>query len=394
VSNESEYAPCHNSNVVFCPTRDRPEQLTKTINALVRDIESGDCSNSQVLLIDDSTMPSAREKNRNTATQGGPVTYHGPEEQRRFLDRMLQSRVIEAGADTLGRFVRWLGGKEWDLGGVRNYLAILGAALTASDRSFIAMIDDDVELDNRSQENGRGSIECLWKKLEHDENCIVGGCLSGMPDISMVERAELEFRKAEGLKALELCEPPFPVSGGFLAYRQKWLMRVPFPRSYNEDWIWLTGCAWRGAIVARTNAQGTHAWSPMKHCKTSELEREMMGEVLSSGLQLAHASNAHIDDLCATARDPAFWQKMIRNEYKALDGRRYRLQEQMQQKGIAGKEWKIHDVMDCALKSLLHLNPERIKHQAQRYLRDIRLWEQLFQDVAPRTMSNILGHSD
>lgn len=381
VSDNSANESGQDRHFVFCPTRDRPEQLARTVCALVEDMDKEGCPDSRLIVVDDSTTAWARRRNREVLFQQVAVTYHGPEEQKRVLSRLEVAGVIGAGVDRLERFVRLLGGKDWDLGGVRNYLGLLGIALTAGKRSYMAMIDDDVELEIARHENRTSSLGRLWRAVEQGEDFIVGAQLAGMPDVSMVERTELEFRKARGLPVIELCGPPFPVSGGFLGCHRKWIMRAPFPREYNEDWMWLASCSWRGADTIRSSAQGFHAWSPMKHCEPQDLERELTGEVLCSGLLLAYARSAEADGLSAVVDSRDFWREVIRDEYDDLAARRQLLHEQWKQHASSRIKGGIPEVVDRALEILDGMNEDGVLLRARTYLTGMDAWSTLLRSV-------------
>jgi len=105
-----------------------------------------------------------------------------------------------------------------------------------------------------------------------------------------------------------------------MAFSQFWAERIPFSRTYNEDWIWLLGCKALGAKVIRSKAQGIHAWTPHKPILKERLIREQFGEVFCEGLSLAYRESNELSDAYAKMRKPSFWNEVLDNEIRYLNG--------------------------------------------------------------------------
>ena len=265
----------------------------------------------RVVVVDDSTHETHRRCNERIVSICAQdwLVYHGPEEQRRLLDDV-------GHLPGLSRFIRPLGHPTWDLGAVRNYMGLL-ATMLGGTSAIVFMIDDDVVV--LPPPGPCGSSLCLLEKaVASSPGTIAGGRLLGAPDVSRVEAV---LRRCGDTPLFDLALRPhrLPISGGFLAYDSVWARRVCFPRTYNEDWIWLLHCASRGASLATTDATGDHRSVTKDRVDDDELARELLGEILFEGwYRVATRRDPGTEDHEQALTQPSLWEALLREEQSRI----------------------------------------------------------------------------
>lgn len=301
--------------IVFCPTRDRPSVLKQTLSALRADVLHARCRVAAIILVDDSRAEHSRSCNRRLAAAlpEVPVIYHGQADQRRVL-RLLGEAGIEATREVY-RFVRLLGSAAWDLGAVRNYISVL-SALFADQTAIHVCLDDDMQLlppvgikDARST-----SLDMLCDRVLERSDAVVGVTFTGAPDISSLEAALSACRARLRMAPMSMPTRPVPISGGGFACMQTWLERFPFPRTYNEDWVWLLRCRAAGASLESLNVKAQHASLPRDNPCDDSLQREQLGEVICEGWSLAHRRAVSAVQSHDKLTSQAYWHRILSRE--------------------------------------------------------------------------------
>ena len=143
------------------------------------------------------------------------------------------------------------------------------------------MIDDDIRLVHPVgiPDAAKGSIEAMVGSVGGDCSTIVGGRLEGAPDFSVIETALWRYRRAMNFAPYKPSTRRIAISGGLLAFSTNWARRVPFSRTYNEDWLWLLHCQALSARLTRSGARGVQGVTAKKLDDEATLTQEQMGEV-------------------------------------------------------------------------------------------------------------------
>lgn len=169
----------------------------------------------------------------------------------------------------------------WDAAGMRN-LAALVVIAAGSEADSVAWMDNDIVLTAGSGRGSRGQrmrpaavgeIDVFGSALRRLRGCelmAVGVRYAGVADLSIREHVEVAIEtllREGGRSELALgteCGVEWPegkmpavmdytghaairgadggpagISAGFMIVRMAALLRAPFPRCYNEDWLWL-----------------------------------------------------------------------------------------------------------------------------------------------------------
>lgn len=368
--------------MVFCPTRDRPSQLSKTLQALTSDYSYGSGLSISLTVIDDSVQLQHSERNRYIVEQvcEFETAYHGKLEQQEFLDNLVNVAGIPR--DNLLEFIRPLGHTAWDLGAIRNYISWLALCLPEKNNFVIIFMDDDIELvlpqSVRNDATQQSSLVSLCRLVVQNPENIYGGVLVGLEDMSRVERAILECRKDFDLPKFIPASSPVPISGGLMAFSKHCLKERPFPRVYNEDWIWLIGCRLLGAKLVRTEARAVHAWSPFKPILESEMHREQFGEVFCEGWAEAYSLWLDENIIEKNLGEPSYWEYILKEEKQYLFSKKEELLEDMERstKNCKAKllDHKGAKVLEKTLLIMDVLRPEELALFAMQYIKSFHMW--------------------
>ena len=339
---------------------------------------------TSVLVLDDST--STRHARHNRAVlktiEGLHIAYHGRTEQRRALDEL--TRQCPGLHPLIEPHIRLLGEPAWDLGAVRNY-AILLASATTSGNATVMYLDDDIRPIPPSPPGNpvRSSLGLLRDCVERSGSTIAGSRLCGTPDASCVERSLLKYMAAMGTTLFSLPRQPVPISGGLMAFNVRWGQRNPFPRNYNEDWMWLALCRHQGAKLRRTRAIAVHASVTQQHCHPIQLKREQFGEILCDGWTAATRGG-----LMRQLRSPLFWRDIKRDEIRYLMAIRKRLSA-MSHTLKGARQIKAHreawTLLSSAIDAASECNEEEIRTHVVRYLSARMQWRRAMQTIAGRS---------
>lgn len=372
--------------LIFCITRDRPNLLFNTLRSLILDSKRGAIQATAVIVIDDSCSCRNQEANLRTISETScrKVFYHGKRAQRLFTGQFCHTAGVSEAI--LSSFVRQLGGVTWDLGAVRNYAALLAITMAERD-SVIVMLDDDVALVSPQETNGQvcSSLATMHKVVARDAAAIVGGQLEGMPDISAIERELLECRRNLQLSPYKPPRLPVPVSGGLLAFSRSWVERLPFPRTYNEDWIWLMRCRALGAKLVKSRARGFHAWSPHVQIDKHRISREQFGEAFCEGWNYAFRRWKSPATVHRNLLQILYWAEILQDERRYLR----RLAAMLTREANSCEGIEAYDRLKTAVTTLNYANsvvegiqPENLARLSDNYIRSSEQWNKLLQPIA------------
>lgn len=347
--------------IIFCPTRDRPKILRKTLTAIQKELRAFTYQPVPTLyVIDDSTQSEHRAKNKRIVGMlgQGNFFYHGRDEQKEILHR-LSSVMNKSIAVNLSRFIRPLGQFSWDLGAVRNYILLLA---TIKQTAIIITLDDDVALK-------KGSLAILIKAVKNNPNVIAGGDLQGAPDASLIERMLLRQKK------YQLPKRHISISGGLLAFSSHWAKLVPFPRTYNEDWIWMVGCSILGAKLLKTNARAIHLVSSRLFFSKEQTVREITGEAFFEGWNWAYRVNGLKRGCFKTVKDLAYWADILKHELAYA--RRLQRKYGIKTEGVKRNASRMNNIFSEVISELKSMAPKRMLSLAHQYIGMSKQWEKL-----------------
>jgi hypothetical protein len=277
------------SIIVICPTRDRPESLRKTLQGInsycLRDI----VRSYAIVIIDDSILEDNRKANQCLVAKSSKnnIFYFGLQEERFLISQLKACSGVSQ--EILNCYLRPLGGKNWDLGAIRNY-ALLLVNIIGMTNATVVMIDDDVKLvslPSRSK-NKNKSLKEMINVVEQNRLALVGGRLKGDPDASTIERVCLHWGKLTKNFYFKLPNREIPISGGLMAFSSYWASRIPFPRLYNEDWIWLRYCSMFGGRIVKSKVQAQHVNVTQINTNEETLYKELIGEIFFDGWNWAY----------------------------------------------------------------------------------------------------------
>lgn len=368
--------------LVVCPTRDRPSILASTLRALCADFRSGVAPSPRaVLVIDDSIKRSSCRANHRLIenNSGLPFYYHGRREQEALV-RMIRQRN-EASYKTLLPFIRPLGHSSWNIGAVRNYAALL-TLLWTPENTVVVLIDDDVQV-RLPQRCPMGSLATMVRKVGQDSSTIVGGTLEGEPDLSSVERAVFKYRQTVS-KQCKVRRAEVPISGGLLALSSHWLETIPFPQTYNEDWIWLIRCTDSGARWVRSSARAVHAHAARYPIDDTKLNQEQLGDVFFEGWKTAFHEYGRRSSAYRALRNTSYWSDVRRLEVSHLHKIAASLNRDAhvsRPAHIRGLLFQAITIVNRASSITARIEPSTLVRLANSYIKSSRPWRQLTHSV-------------
>lgn len=361
--------------LVFCPTRDRPTLLRRTLDCLLRDAET---VNARLVVLDDSVAVASHAQNRRIVEgmAADKLTYHGEAEQRALVERLMLETALSE--EKMQRFVRKLGSQEWDLGAVRNYALLLAIARGGKDCAIV-MVDDDVQVvhpESGDRKNPANPLSEFHTILTCTPKAIVGGRLQGFPDMSTVERGLAEAYKSLGMDEPKLPPRPVSVAGGLFGFRSSWAEKLPFSRTYNEDWIWILGCRFLGAELKTCGTVGVHAWSPLDPVLRECLLREEFGEVFCAGWCEALESQETLVLVRHQLGMARTWQSLIDDEIHYVDNEAIRLADEARRLRKTGEQRvrSAQDILYIARSVLNELEPDMLVRFATQHIDSWRVW--------------------
>lgn len=269
---------------------------------------------------------------------------------------------------------------------MRNY-AILALSAMLPPTATVIYLDDDVRpiAPRPSVKSARSSLGLLRETVERSRATIAGSRLCGAPDASSLERGLLKYMIAMGT-LFSLPRQPVPISGGLMAFNIRWGQRNPFPRNYNEDWMWLALCRHQGAKLRSTRAIGVH--SPVMHlsCEPIQLKREQFGEILCDGwIEATRARSMR------QLRSAAFWREIKRDEIRYLMSIRSRLSALSPTLSTASQT-KAHrqasTLLSSAIDALTECHEEAIRTHVVSYLSTRMQWQRAMKMIANRSQDS------
>ena len=268
----------------FCPTRDRPESLRKTLQGINSHCLRNIGSSYVVVVIDDSILEDNRKANQCLVAKHfkNNIFYFGLHEEQLLIKQIKACSGVSQ--EVLNCYLRPLGGKNWDLGAIRNY-ALLLVNIIGTATTTVVTIDDDVKLVSLSSrlKNKNKLLKDMINAVKQNRLALVGGRLEGDPDASTIERICLYWRKLSKNFNFKLSNREIPISGGLMAFSSYWASRIPFPRLYNEDWIWLRCCSMFGGQIVKSKVPAIHFNITPIEASKKTLYRELIGEIFFDG---------------------------------------------------------------------------------------------------------------
>jgi hypothetical protein len=250
----------------------------------------------------------------------------------RARSRQLQHVLSRAsGRNWAQAWLRQPGCGNWDAAGVRNLAAITAACVAAPD-DLICWIDDDIllsEIDkvdaansgynwDRISKHLRGGlgVRAALERLRRSTRLVVGVRYVGVVDLSTRNHIAIGLRRLregpttrltperDGSLSVWWPEGAFPtivdyegngdglyayrgpggVSSGFMVTRAEVLFRFPFPRFYNEDWLWLLLLGPTRLIAEQSRQPVAHVPPPPSLPRVSHLIHEEAGEIAFDAL--------------------------------------------------------------------------------------------------------------
>ena len=372
--------------LVFCPTRDRPELLFKTLQAISYDcLKKGNYFPEAVIIIDDSIHKQNQVINRKITQRKKDlkIIYHGREEQRLVIQWLCSKLAISI--HHLKIFIRALGSKAWDLGAIRNYILLLAVGWEIKN-IIVVMIDDDILLSTPDLDSRRikGVLSHVIEVTSRDNSYIVGVNLYGYPDISTLERIFLGFNQKLGINCFKLPKRTIHISAGVIAFTAWWAAKMPFPRTYNEDWLWLRRCSTLGAHLIQTNPRAYHCQSTMPLVSRKLLYRESLGEAFFEGWDWAYHNYRNPKYCYTVLRKESYWVDVIQEELNYLEkikgifieGAKYcqknRIQKQLQQ---------THCIIDKAYSIIKTIQAKKMIRLTNDYIMNTFLWRKIAKKI-------------
>jgi hypothetical protein len=352
------------TTIIICFTKNRNRELEKCLQSIKYDLSYAKLKRARhIYIIDDSTVDSIRQRNRKLASSisipNVKFYYHGPFEYRQIVDKLNKKNI--ANKQFLSNFFRPLGNCKWDLGGVRNY-ALLLLAVNENFSNTAIFLDDDIQIQPICYGNKKciSSIELMENEVKKRPNKIVSGSIEIIPDSSSLWRIadyQLNLAYALSLKNRSILNKwmpsngtfklgkdriqntfngktsrkinsainykdhlhnpfdyvkQFPVAGGFLGFATKHLIRLPFPRTYNEDYIWAIIANFEyGYEYKKIDSIGFHVPSQIFNMKKHFIKLEEFGELFFYGIYLAMQLCNNSTKFKKLLHNKWYWQKII-----------------------------------------------------------------------------------
>lgn len=304
--------------LIFCPTRDRPELLRRTLQGINSHCAKNIGWSCAVVIIDDSISGGNRRLNQclvNKYSKNNTFYFGLQEEQ--LLIKQIEARSGIA-KEILNCYLRPLGGKNWDLGAIRNY-ALLLASMFGRTNATVIMIDDDVELTPQTTQNKSKLLEEMIKTVQRNNLALVGGALTGDPDASTLERVCLYWSKLTKKYHFKLPKRQVPISGGLMAFSSHWASQIPFPRLYNEDWVWLCYCSMFGGRIVKSEVPARHFNVAQINTNEETLYRELIGEIFFDGWNWAYRNYKTRQHCYRILRNNKYWLDVLAGQIKSIN---------------------------------------------------------------------------
>lgn len=435
----------NNITTIICFTKNRNRELKRCLQSIKHDLSYAKLKKDRhIYILDDSTVDTIRQRNRKLAYSiflpNTNFYYHSPFEYNQIID-MLYKRNI-ADKQFLSNFFRPLGNCKWDLGGVRNYALLLLAIYEKFSNTTI-FLDDDIQIQPIYYRDRKftSSIELMENEIKKGPNKIVSGSIEITPDSSILWRIadyQLNLAYALSLKNRSILNrwipsngtfqlgkdiiqniykektpsninnainyknhlhnpfdyvKQFPVAGGFLGFATKYLIRLPFPRTYNEDYIWAVIANFEyGYEYKKIESIGFHLPSQIFNMKKNFIKIEEFGELFFYGIYLATQLCNNSIKFKKLLHNKWYWQKIIlerKLEFDDLPEQNYLLKFMIQNLLKNNKEHNLKDnlhqtyiqledfdkILYWIENELKHFNASSFIEMNDAYWRNIHMWE-------------------
>lgn len=225
-------------------TRDRPEVLKSTLRSVQSDVHK-DSIKISINLVDDSKSRINRTTNiqllkmifRNDRFN---VNYFGREEHVKALSvapGQIKNKICS--------LVGVLGSEDYQPSRTKNVSQFIH-----SDLDYEMLLDDDIIIDPNNK--SKHSIINLLAREGKNTNSYVSVNMKGIIDISSIQLLERTILKGNENKLHfwnKDCSS-YNLSGGFLLYPKNEILSI-FPKSYNEDFLWVAYSATKLNMNAR-----------------------------------------------------------------------------------------------------------------------------------------------
>ena len=307
-----------NPILIFCPTRDRPESLKRTLKGINSHCTKNISWPCAIVIIDDSISKKNRQLNKCIVNKysKNSTFYFGLQEEK-LLIKQLDGR-FGVSKEILNCYLRPLGSKNWDLGAIRNY-ALLLTNIIGMANATVVMIDDDVELIPQTAQNKNELLVDMIKIIKRNNLAFVGGNLIGDQDTSTLEKVCLQWNKFTKKVYFKLSKRQIPISGGLIIFSSYWASRIPFPRLYNEDWIWLQSCSIFGGQIIKSKIQARHFNMASINPNKETLYRELIGEIFFDGWNWAYRNFKTRQYCYRILRTNKYWLGVLAGHRRAIN---------------------------------------------------------------------------
>ena len=341
---------------------------------------------TSIIIIDDSAYNCNRLTNQQIIKRMSKfkVFYYGKIEQYLMFKQL--NRYANLSGRDLRKYCCPLGGTGWDLGSVRNHILLL-ANVWNNKSGLIIMLDDDIKLLPSMQAGKRemGSLAKISRSVIRDNLAIIGGSIEGAPDISILEKTCWSFQNLINVDYFEIPKRSIAISGGLMVFSTRWAARIPFPRTYNEDWIWMRHCSMLGGRLRKSQLRAVHLGLSKSAANYKYLYRESIGELFFEGWNWAYKDFGDSSHVYCVLKKESFWNDIIQWELKYINRiknslthnvkscKKNRIKKQLQQtKRIIDKTYSIIKV----------IYPRKMVHLANNYIMDTILWRKTSRKIS------------
>ena len=448
-------------STIICFTKNRNKELKYCLQSIKNDLSYAKSNRARhIYILDDSTDKIVREKNRKLAHSisipNASIYYHGQLEYKQLVKMLYKQDIVQR--KQLSKFFRSLGHCKWDLGGVRNYALLLLLIHERSAQTTI-FVDDDIQIQPLRYHNIKliSSIELMENEINTSPTKIVSGAIEIVPDSSILWRiADYQLnlsyaisldnrnillrwipktgnftrsnRKSQSSRKSIIsgrfkesainykvqlhnpfdCVKNFPIAGGFMGFAPERLIKLPFPRTYNEDFIWAVIAETEyGVEYVKTESIGYHLPPHVFNLNKSFIAIEEYGELFFYGIYLATQICTKKKELRELLNSKWYWEKIIverKLEVSDLPNQNRLLKSMIQnslrnrkEKHIVEKLSQAHEQLKCFDEILLWIDHELNNFESTTFINGVhnywrirKSWENLCNNIIMTHCSSMI----